>query len=246
MKLAKGLIVCSSALLVAGTMLAVSPMQPDKQPATKPPATQPADKKPDAKPDAKPEIKPAAKEDAYVLGFKMKRIDGKEEDLSTYKGKVIIMVNVASKCGFTAQYEALEKLYQDNKDKGLVILGFPANDFKNQEPATNSEIAEFCSSKHGVTFPLFEKISVTGKEQHELYKKLAAQPAPIGGNPKWNFTKFVVDKDGKVVAHFDAAGEKGADGKTDLSKLEPDLIKKVHELLGVKEEKTVAPKPVGS
>jgi len=197
-------------------------------------------------PLTKPDAKPAAKEDAYVLGFKMKRIDGKEEDLSIYKGKVIIMVNVASKCGFTAQYDALQKLYEENKDKGLVILGFPANDFNKQEPGSNSEIAEFCSSKHSVTFPLFEKITVKGKEQHDLYKKLAAQPAPIGGDPKWNFTKFVVDKSGNVVARFDAAGEKSADGKTDLSKLEPDLLKKVNELLGVKEEKKVKENLAGS
>lgn len=226
----------SVALIVAGTMLAASTTQPDTkgtQPATKTPAAQPTDKKPEAMPEAKP----AAKEDAYVLGYKMKRIDGKEEDLSIYKGKVVVMVNLASKCGYTAQYDALEKLYQDHKDKGLVILGFPANDFGSQEPGSNSEIAEFCESKHNVTFPLFEKISVKGKEQHDLYKKLAAQAAPIGGEPKWNFTKFVVDKAGNVVARFDAAGEKGADGKTDRSKLEPDFIKKVNELLGVKEEK---------
>lgn len=230
----------SMAMILVGSLLTASPMQPGAtgvQPAAKSPAAQPGEKKPEAKPDAK--------DDAYVLGFKMKRIDGKEEDLSIYKGKVIVVVNLASKCGYTAQYDALEKLYQDHKDKGLVILGFPSNDFGGQEPGTNAEIAEFCESKHNVTFPLFQKLSVKGKEQHELYKKLAAQPAPVGGEPKWNFTKYVVDKAGKVVAHYDAAGEKGSDGKTDRSRLEPDFIKKVNELLGIKEEKK-KPETAGS
>jgi len=181
--------------------------------------------------------KPAAKEEKPLLDVKAKRIDGTEENLQKYKGKVVVIVNVASKCGFTVQYEALEKLYEEYKDKGLVILGFPANDFNSQEPGTNKEIAEFCSSKQNVTFPIFEKISVKGDEKHERYKRLTGMAAPIGGDPKWNFTKFVVDKDGKAVARFDAAGEKDASGKADRSKLEPEFVAKVKELLGVKEEK---------
>jgi glutathione peroxidase len=182
---------------------------------------------------------PKAADPAYALDFKMKRIDGKEEDLNTYKGKVVVFVNVASKCGYTAQYKALEQLYRDHKDNGLVILGFPANNFREQEPASNKEIAEFCSSTYEVTFPMFEKISVKDDDQHALYKKLTSQPAPIGGDPKWNFTKFVADKEGKVVARFDAKG----DGKS-RGGLEPDFVKKVEELLGVagkKEEKKQAP-----
>ena len=165
-----------------------------------------------------------AKVTPYVLDFKMKRIDGNDEDLSTYKGKVVLMVNVASKCGYTPQYQGLEKLYEQDKDKGLVILGFPANNFGSQEPGTNKEIAEFCSSKFNVTFPMFEKISVTGEDTHPLYKRLAAQPAPVGGEPKWNFTKFLVDRNGNVVARFD-------------SKVKPDspeLTKKIDELLAAK------------
>lgn len=188
---------------------------------------------PDTKKETTKKEQPKETDDpAYVLDFKMKRIDGKEENLAAYKGKVVVMVNVASKCGYTGQYKTLEKLYRDHKDKGLVILGFPANNFKDQEPASNSEIAEFCSSTYDVTFPMFEKISVKGDDQHALYKKLAGQVAPIGGDPKWNFTKFVVDKDGKVVARFDAKG----DGKT-RTELEPDFVKKVEELLGVSKEK---------
>jgi glutathione peroxidase len=163
--------------------------------------------------------------DPYVLGYKVKTIDGKEQDLSAYKGKVVVIVNVASKCGYTPQYQYLEALYTSKKDQGLVILGFPANNFNGQEPGSNEEIAKFCKDKYSVTFPMFEKVSVKGPDQHPLYKQLAAQPAPIGGDPKWNFTKFVVDRDGKVVARFDA---KKRDG------LEPELTAKVDELLGVK------------
>lgn len=163
---------------------------------------------------------------AYVLGHTMKRIDGAEESLEKYKGKVVLIVNVASKCGYTKQYEGLERLYQAKKDKGLVILGFPANNFGGQEPGTNEEIAAFCSGTYGVTFPLFEKISVKGEDRHALYTQLASQPPPIGGDPKWNFTKFVVDREGRVVARFDADRKAATPPE-----LEPALLKKVDELL---------------
>jgi glutathione peroxidase len=206
--------------------------QPTKNPAenTKAipsvPAHQQEGKKVDpAQPDKK--AQPATSEDPYVLGFKMKLIDGKEQDLSAYKGKVIVIVNVASKCGFTPQYEHLEKLYNEKKDQGLVILGFPANNFGGQEPGSNEEVAKFCKDKFGVTFPLFEKISVKGADQAPLYKKLTSQPAPVGGDPHWNFTKFVVDRSGNVVARYDAKRQDGM-------KLEPDLLAKVDELLKTK------------
>ncbi|MBL9032230.1 MAG: glutathione peroxidase [Phycisphaerae bacterium] len=153
----------------------------------------------------------------------MKMIDGTDKNLADYRGSVVVIVNVASKCGYTAQYEHLQKFYTDNKDKGLVILGFPANNFGGQEPGSNADIAAFCKDKFSVTFPMFEKISVKGPDQHPLYKRLSAQPAPIGGDPKWNFTKFVLDRAGNVVARFDA---KKRDG------LEPALVEKVQELLG--------------
>ncbi len=174
---------------LAGTMVALGSLgltQAANKPAPELPATQ-----------------PAAKVDAYVLGFKMNDIDGNEKNLEDFKGSVVLMVNVASKCGYTSQYKGLEKLYQDKKDKGLVILGFPANNFGNQEPGTDADIKKFCTSEYNVTFPMFAKISVKGDDQHPLYKKLAAQPAPIGGDPKWNFTKFLVDRKGNVVARFD-------------------------------------------
>lgn len=211
----------------------VSPAAGPEAAAVTPAADQPTEKKEQPKKDG---TGADAEDPAYVLGFKMNRIDGTSEDLSIYKGKVVVFVNVASKCGYTGQYKALEALYEAHKDKGLVILGFPANNFREQEPGENAEIAAFCSATYGVTFPMFEKISVKGEDQHPLYKKLTAQPEPIGGDPKWNFTKFVVNREGRVVARFDAKG----DGK-DRSNLEPALVKKVEELLGVKHEDAKKP-----
>ncbi len=146
---------------------------------------------------------PAAASGASVLGFTVNRIDGTPQPLADYNGKVLLIVNVASQCGLTPQYEALEKLHESKKDGGLLVLGFPANNFGGQEPGSNSEIAAFCASKFGVTFPMFEKLSVKGDDQHPLYKTLTSQPAPLGGDLKWNFTKFLVDRSGKVVARYE-------------------------------------------
>lgn len=195
---------------------ASAPAEKPAQPASTSPASTPAQ---GAAPSAAPE---GAEVTPYVLGFTMNRIDGTPQDLSAYKGKVVLMVNVASKCGYTPQYESLEKVYARDKDKGLVVLGFPANDFGKQEPGTNKEIAEFCASTYKVGFPMFEKISVKGSAAHPLYQRLAAQPAPIGGEPKWNFTKFLVDREGNVVARFDSNVK--PDG--------PEITKKLSELLG--------------
>jgi glutathione peroxidase len=229
--------ICPCAI-VAPAILGAAILFGGVQPTKTDPSTKPAPSAPSKPADKQPatDSKGAPKEDsAYVLGFTMNRIDGTSEDLAKYKGKVIVMVNTASQCGYTPQYEGLEKLYEERKDAGLVILGFPANNFGAQEPGTNKDIAKFCTDNFKVSFPMFEKISVKGADQHALYKKLTSQPAPIGGDPKWNFTKFVVDKSGKVVARFDAAK---TEKKTDL---EPALLKKVDELLGVKPEKKEKP-----
>lgn len=138
------------------------------------------------------------------LQFKVKSIDGQEVDLQQYKGKVVMIVNTASRCGFTPQYEQLESLYQKYKDRGFVILGFPANNFMNQEPGTNEEIKNFCKIKYNVTFPMFEKVSVDGPDICPLYKFLTSKEnAPFDGSIKWNFTKFLIGKDGKTVARFE-------------------------------------------
>ncbi len=139
-----------------------------------------------------------------VLDFTMKDIDGKDVKLDTYKGKVVMIVNTASKCGLTPQYEGLQALYDKYKDKGLVILGFPANNFMGQEPGTEAEIKEFCTLKYKVTFPMFAKISVKGEDQHPLYNFLTnkATTPDFAGDISWNFNKFVIDRTGKVVARF--------------------------------------------
>ena len=136
-----------------------------------------------------------------ALDFKVKNIDGKEVSLDKYKGKVVLIVNVASQCGLTPQYEGLQKLYSEKKDKGFVVLGFPANEFGKQEPGTNEEIKEFCTSKYNVGFDMFSKIVVKGKGQAPLYKYLTTKSKPAG-DVKWNFEKFLIDREGNIVKRF--------------------------------------------
>jgi len=142
-----------------------------------------------------------------IYDFSLKDIDHKEVALSQYRGKVVMIVNVASRCGFTPQYEGLQKIYMKYKDRGFVILGFPANNFMAQEPGTDEEIKTFCSAKYSVTFPIFSKISVKGDDIHPLYKLLTSKDTnpEFGGDIKWNFSKFLVDKNGKVIARFEPA-----------------------------------------
>lgn len=146
----------------------------------------------------------AAPAEKSMYEFTMKDIDGKDIKLDAYKGKVVMVVNVASKCGYTPQYEGLEAIYKKYKDQGFVILGFPANNFMGQEPGTEKEIKEFCSTKYGVTFPMFSEISVTGKDQHPLYTYLTSKESNprFGGDISWNFNKFLFDRGGNIVARF--------------------------------------------
>lgn len=158
-----------------------------------------------------------------ILDIPVRRIDGSEGSLGDYKGNVMLIVNVASKCGLTPQYTDLEAVYEQYRDRGLVVLGFPANQFAGQEPGSNQEIQQFCESKYGVKFPMFEKIVVKGEGQHPLYKKLIAEIPNAQQNPKgslrktldqhglgpsndtdimWNFEKFLVNRQGKVVGRF--------------------------------------------
>ena len=144
-----------------------------------------------------------------VHEFTMKALDGKQVPLANFKGKVMLVVNVASQCGYTYQYEGLQQLYMKYKDQGLVLAGFPANNFGAQEPGTNAEIGAFCKSKFGVTFPMFSKISVAGNDKAPLYQFLTDKTAnpKTGGEIPWNFTKYLVDRDGKVLARFDSPVE---------------------------------------
>jgi glutathione peroxidase len=134
----------------------------------------------------------------------LKDIDGQPASLKAYQGKVLLIVNVASKCGYTPQYAGLEATYQKNKDKGLIVLGFPCNQFGGQEPGTDEEIKQFCSSKYQVSFPLFDKIEVNGQNRHPLYSLLAGKDSPFPGDIRWNFTKFLIGRDGKILNRFDS------------------------------------------
>ena len=144
-----------------------------------------------------------------VHEFTLDSLTGTPTPLANFKGKVMLVVNVASQCGYTYQYEGLQALYVKYKDQGLVVAGFPANNIGGQEPGSNAEIGAFCKSKFGVTFPMFSKISVKGSDKAPLYQFLTDKNAnpKTGGEIPWNFTKYLVDRDGKVLARFDAAVE---------------------------------------
>jgi glutathione peroxidase len=139
-----------------------------------------------------------------ILDFKMKDIDGKDVKLKKYKGNVLLVVNTASKCGYTPQYEGLQATYEKYKEQGFYVLGFPANNFGGQEPGTEAEIKEFCTSKYKVTFPMFAKISVKGADQDPLYAFLTSKETDpeFAGDITWNFNKFLIDRKGKIVARF--------------------------------------------
>lgn len=139
-----------------------------------------------------------------VYDFTVNDIKGQEVSLADFKGKVLLVVNTASKCGFTPQFTGLEELYGQYKDKGLEILGFPCNQFLKQDPGTDAEISEFCSLNYGVTFPMFSKIEVNGENTHPLYQFLKSEAKGLMGSEKvkWNFTKFLVDQEGKVIKRF--------------------------------------------
>src|ERR1700733_12995952 len=139
---------------------------------------------------------------ASLYDIPLKDIDEKDTSLKAYQGKVLLIVNVASKCGFTPQYEGLEAIQKKYEGQGFTVLGFPCNDFGSQEPGTPEEIKTFCSSKYSVTFPLFEKLHVKGAEQHPLYAVLTGKQAPFPGDIKWNFGKFIISRDGKILARF--------------------------------------------
>ena len=141
-----------------------------------------------------------------IYDYKAINNRGVETDFAQYKGKVLMIVNTASKCGFTPQYDGLEALYRKYKDSGLVIVGFPCDQFAHQEPGTDAEIAEFCRINHGVTFPLMSKIEVNGDGAHPIYKYLKAETKGLmGGAIKWNFTKFLISRDGTLIKRYGPA-----------------------------------------
>ncbi|MEK8211809.1 MULTISPECIES: glutathione peroxidase [unclassified Paenibacillus] len=139
-----------------------------------------------------------------IYNFEANTLRGEEESLSKYKGKVLLVVNTASKCGFTPQYKGLQEVYDKFKDRGFEVLGFPSNQFAGQEPGESEDIAEFCEINYGVTFPMYEKVDVKGDEAHPLFKYLSKEaPGVLGSKSvKWNFTKFLVDQEGRVLKRF--------------------------------------------
>jgi glutathione peroxidase len=159
-----------------------------------------------------------------VLSHTLDRIDGTPQALSDYRGQVLLLVNVASKCGNTPQYEGLEALYEEYRDRGFAVLGFPTNDFGGQEPGTDAEIAKFCRSTYGVRFPMFSKIQVKGEDAHPLYREITALPEPIGGPVRWNFQKYLVDRSGEVVARFSPRTQPD----------DPALVARIEELLATR------------
>jgi len=154
-----------------------------------------------------------------VYDFSAKTLSGEEKSLGDYRGQVLLIVNTASKCGFTPQYEGLEKLYEKLHDKGLTILGFPCNQFGSQEPGTESEIGAFCQKNYGVSFPMFSKVDVNGADAHPLYKYLKKEERGVLGTEgiKWNFTKFLVDREGNPVERYGST--------TKPEDLEGDILK---------------------
>jgi glutathione peroxidase len=161
-----------------------------------------------------------------VLNFKMKSLDGKDVELSKYQGKVVLIVNVASECGYTGQYKGLQALHDKYASKGLVVLGVPCNDFGKQEPGTEAEIAKFCATNYSVKFDMLSKVSITGKDPAPLYKFLTdKQTNPkSGGVVKWNFTKFLIGRNGEIVARFESDVE--PDAATLIKAIEAELAKK--------------------
>jgi glutathione peroxidase len=159
-----------------------------------------------------------------IYDVSVKNADGESLFLKQYQGKVLLIVNVASKCGFTPQYEGLEALYREFKDQGLVILGFPSNNFMGQEPGTNEDIQSFCQTTYGVTFPVLAKVSVSGKDSHPLFQYLTAAPGKpeLAGRVTWNFNKFLVGSDGQLINRF------GSKVKPDDSTLRSAIVDALH------------------
>jgi len=188
MKLRSLFLVAGAVVLTGVSLFAARPAYPEN--VIKPPTKSPAVSK-----DGKP---------ASPLDFTVQDINGKDTKLEQYKGKVVMIVNVASRCGYTPQYEQLEAVYKKYADKGFVILGFPANNFNQQEPGTNEEIQTFCKSKFGVTFPMMSKISVVGADKAPLYHYLTEKQTAgdFAGEIGWNFNKFIVDRNGNLIARY--------------------------------------------
>jgi glutathione peroxidase len=158
---------------------------------------------------------------APLPDLELRRLDGVPDRIGAYRGQVLLIVNVASECGFTPQYEGLQALYEQYRERGFSVLGFPSNDFGKQEPGTDEQIGKFCRANYGVDFPMFSKCEVLGDDAHPLYRDLHARPEPIGGAVTWNFEKYLVDREGRVVERFDP----------EITPQDPRVTKRIEELL---------------
>jgi len=158
---------------------------------------------------------------APLPDISLTRLDGSADHLGAYRGQVLLIVNVASECGYTPQYEGLQSLYARYRERGFSVLGFPSNDFGKQEPGSSEEIAKFCRANYGVEFPMFKKNPVLGEAAQPLYRELSSQPAPIGGEVTWNFQKYLVDQEGRVTAKFDP----------EMTPEDPGVTKQIEALL---------------
>jgi len=213
------LLIVAVAAVVVGAGLAGCGSSDDAAPAREPAAARDASvQRAAAGSDAGADADAGARSaDRGVLRGTYTRLDGRRDDLARYRGDVVLVVNTATACGYTPQFEGLEALYRERRSDGLVVLGFPANDFAGQEPRSDDEIAEFCKANYGVTFPMFSKTVVTGQGANPLFRRLSAAV----GAPEWNFNKYLVDRDGKVVARFGAGTEPDA----------TELVERVEALL---------------
>jgi glutathione peroxidase len=172
-----------------------------------------------------------ASEAGSVLEFQARRLSGPTESLERYRGQVLLIVNTASRCGYTSQYEGLQALYERYRDRGFTVLGFPSNDFGNQEPGSDDQIRAFCRANYGVEFPMFSKVRVRGDDAHPLYAYLTSLPEPMGGPVRWNFQKYLVDRSGRVVGRY-ASGVRPGD---------PELVSEIERLLASPEPAAPAP-----
>jgi len=167
------------------------------------------------------ETAPSSPQQSSFLDLEARRLAGENESLARYRGQVLLVVNTASRCGYTPQYKGLQALYERYRERGFTVLGFPSNDFGGQEPGSDKQIGAFCQSNYGVEFPMFSKVRVKGPDAHPVYTYLATLPAPIGGPVSWNFQKYLVDRTGAVVSRHDSG----------VRPQDADLIREIERLL---------------
>ncbi len=214
-----GIQVFAAGVIALGSLSALATNRPPTGPVPRFPPLKPHDTTPVANERGDVTQGGSSMQTVAYLDIPFKTITGNDSSLAAFRGKVVLLVNVASKCGYTPQYKDLETLFERYKSRGLIVVGFPANNFGAQEPGTNDEILNFCTTKYSVTFPMMAKVSVKGDDKHPLFKFLTEQSA-IPGEIKWNFSKFLLDKDGNLVARY----------PSETNPLDPKLTSRIEAL----------------